>query len=146
MHFKGSHIVALLNVDHYTLSASFSAGGIFIPFARAVRGAPASVGYVRVCDRFFLGNPKVRGFETKGLGPRAPRSVQKSPSAADSIGASANGDALGGDLFGAAMVSLSALVPHPKLAKYGVRWHLFANGGSLVERYRPTNVAGAPEQ
>lgn len=52
------------------------------------------------------------------------------------------GDALGGDLYGTAMVGLSGRLPHPKLAALGVRWHLFVNAGSLVERYRPKNVAG----
>jgi hypothetical protein len=54
------------------------------------------------------------------------------------------GDSLGGDLYSAAMVSLSGLMPHTKLASYGVRWHIFANAGSLVERFRPANVAGQP--
>ena len=53
------------------------------------------------------------------------------------------GDALGGDLFGAGLLSVSGYLPHAKLASYGLRWHVFANGGALVERFRPSSVGGA---
>ena len=115
-----------------TLSSSLHCGGIFMPLARG-----RNVGYVRVCDRFFLGSERVRGFQNKGLGPRdehlaVPRSKIDSGGGDDNDWTSMWGDALGGDLYGSGLVAVSGYLPHHKLASYGMRWHVFANCGTLV--------------
>ena len=61
----------------------------------------------QICDRFFVGGPSsLRGFEYKGIGPRAP---------ADQGGAS-GGDALGGDMFYTLGATLAFPFPHAVLA------------------------------
>ncbi len=115
-----------------TFSSSLHCGGIFMPLAQR-----RNAGYIRVCDRFFLGSERVRGFQNQGLGPRAehtavPRSKVDSGGGDDNDWTSMWGDALGGDLYGSALVSASGLLPQRKLASFGMRWHVFANCGTLV--------------
>ena len=63
---------------------------------------------VRTIDRFFLGGPtSLRGFQERGVGPRAPiRAVS---------GASPYGDALGGDVSALASVALQLPLPSRRL-------------------------------
>jgi outer membrane protein insertion porin family len=72
-----------------------------------------------IADRFFLGGPSsVRGFNTRGIGPRAPGST------------SLNSDSLGGDAFWS--VGLGLLTPVPLMETYeSFKLHFFANAGSL---------------
>ncbi|CAK4668040.1 hypothetical protein LEN26_021391 [Aphanomyces euteiches] len=77
----------------------------------------------RISDRFFLGGPlSLRGFNHKGVGPRA------NPD----DGGVTKGDALGGEVFYSVGASLGFPFPLPLLAILGVRGHLFANAGSLM--------------
>ncbi|EQC29654.1 hypothetical protein SDRG_12658 [Saprolegnia diclina VS20] len=77
----------------------------------------------RISDRFFLGGPlTLRGFNHKGVGPRA------NPD----DGGVATGDALGGEFYYSACASLGFPFPLPLLAILGVRGHVFCNAGSLM--------------
>ncbi|KAK1948267.1 SAM50-like protein SPAC17C9.06 [Phytophthora citrophthora] len=77
----------------------------------------------RISDRFFLGGPmNVRGFNHKGIGPRA--------SPLD--GGVAQGDALGGDVSYNGTASVGFPVPLPLFAALGLRGQLFANAGNLT--------------
>lgn len=69
-------------------------------------------------DRFFLGGcTDVRGFATRGIGPRE------------------RDDALGGDAFIAAAAHLYTPIPIERLREQNdrIRCHFFANGGSCVK-------------
>ncbi|RQM18303.1 hypothetical protein DD237_000069 [Peronospora effusa] len=77
----------------------------------------------RISDRFFLGGPmNVRGFNHKGIGPRA--------SPLD--GGVPQGDALGGDISYNGTASMGFPVPLPLLAALGLRGQVFANAGNLT--------------
>lgn len=77
----------------------------------------------RISDRFFLGGPtSVRGFNHKGIGPRA--------SPLD--GGVAQGDALGGDVSYNGTASVGFPVPLPLFAALGLRGQFFANAGNLT--------------
>ena len=77
----------------------------------------------RISDRFFLGGPTIlRGFQHKGIGPRA------SPE----DGGNLNGDALGGEVMYNASVSLGFPLPIPALMMAGFKGHFFANAGNLT--------------
>lgn len=76
---------------------------------------------VRIFDRLFQGGPTIlRGFEHMGVGKRAE-------------GGSRFGDALGGEIAGRLLASLSMPLPIPKLAENGVRLQGFCNYGNLVD-------------
>ena len=74
-------------------------GGYYYPLAEeVVAGVSGKVGYifgiddqVRINDRYFLGGDNLRGFETRGAGPR------------DSL----TGDALGGNTFAEGTVEVT---------------------------------------
>lgn len=73
----------------------------------------------RLSDRFFLGGPlNVRGFNHKGIGPRA------SPS----DGGVKSGDALGGDVSYAASASMGFPLPFPLMAVRSTRISLRGTG------------------
>ncbi|CAH0477369.1 unnamed protein product [Peronospora belbahrii] len=77
----------------------------------------------RISDRFFLGGPmNVRGFNHKGIGPRA--------SPLD--GGVAQGDALGGDVSYNGTASVGFPVPLPLLAALGLRGQAYVNTGNLT--------------
>jgi outer membrane protein assembly factor BamA len=59
----------------------------------------------------------LRGFRTKGLGPRAGRS----PSGAK-----------GGDAFFTLSAAMTADPPSQALQAFGVKWHMFANAGNNI--------------
>lgn len=61
---------------HFRLPANFILttsleGGYIQPFGNA--GLPAGADRVRLTDRFFLGEPQMRGFDIRGVGPRVVR-------------------------------------------------------------------------
>ncbi|RKO91707.1 surface antigen-domain-containing protein [Blyttiomyces helicus] len=87
----------------FSLSTSFR-GGLLLPFNCAS---------TRINDRFFLGGPlTIRGFRQSGVGPQDKE------------------DAIGGDAYWAAGVSL--LTPLPYLVDKPMKGHFFINGGSLA--------------
>ena len=92
---------------------------------------------VRISDRFFLGNPRVRGFRTKGVGPWDTR--------AGSDPKYELGDALGGDLHTCGSLALSCPLPTCKLPmSTGARLQCFANAGSNIQMNEPgVRISGA---
>jgi len=77
----------------------------------------------RINDRFFLGGPVVmRGFRTKGLGPRG--------SAAGSSGAAAC--AKGGDAFFSAALTATFDLPSRVLEALNIKGHVFCNVGNNI--------------
>jgi outer membrane protein insertion porin family len=56
-------------LGNFILSVGFE-GGIIVPFGKD-RGA--GIDRVRITDRFFLGEPEMRGFDIRGIGPRVLR-------------------------------------------------------------------------
>jgi outer membrane protein assembly factor BamA len=82
---------------------------------KAADNTPAAKGpytAVPVLDRFFHNTLFVRGVAPRDIGPKA------------------GADALGGDLYTAATVSLSAAIP--RYEQLPVRPHVFVNAGNLV--------------
>ena len=77
----------------------------------------------RLPDRFFLGGPlQLKGFRTKGLGPRAK---------IDGKGFDAAG-AKGGDAYFAAGAAITTMLPSQALQAANARLHAFANCGNNV--------------
>ncbi len=68
---------------------------------------------VRINDRFFLGNPRIRGFNIAGLGPRDPVTL----------------DALGGNRMYNGTVAV--LIPIGKAKEFGIKTSAFVDFGSL---------------
>jgi len=74
----------------------------------------------RINDRFFLGGPVVmRGFRTKGLGPRG-------------SGKSSSSCAKGGDAFFTAGVTATMDLPSRVLQALNVKGHVFCNTGNNI--------------
>jgi len=111
------------------LSFSTSATvGALLPFGRSVSpvgglaSMPTFAGAAStLSDRFHLGGypagpyqPGLRGFGARGCGPRS----------------CVGGEATGGDYMGTILLSASAPVPHPSLAKY-LRTMAFLNVGTI---------------
>lgn len=89
----------------------------------AVRARPS-----HLLDRYYLGGARnMRGFDTKGIAPRA----------LPQRGGVPFGDALGGDFSAWAAVVASAPVPYPSLAKMGVRATASLRAGNVL-RHAPT--------
>ena len=86
-----------------------------------------------ISDRFFVGGPSsLRGFQFKGVGPRADAGEGGVP----------GGDALGGDVYFTYGAVLSFPFPHPVLAGSGLRGHIFANAGNLLPSCRSLSGGG----
>ncbi len=107
------------NVRYVRTQASYN---YFIPIhGRWIFGAKAEGGHIlglgkdiRINDRFFLGNPRMRGFEQAGIGPR------------DNL----TTDALGGNVFYKA--SLEVYIPLGSGAReLGIEASMFIDAGAL---------------
>ncbi|CAM9335760.1 unnamed protein product [Choristocarpus tenellus] len=94
--------------------------GALMPFSEGVN--------TRLNDRFFLGGPcTLRGFESFGAGPRAPREEGGRP----------RGDALGGDITYTVSAALSVPFRNASFEFAASRMHLFANMGHLTSWKSP---------
>lgn len=72
----------------------------------------------RISDRFFVGGPLLmRGFRTKGLGPRSGRNPA---------------GAKGGDVFFTACTAVTADLPSQPLRAFAIKMHAFVNAGNCV--------------
>ena len=87
-------------------------------------------------DRFYLGGPlSIRGFETRGMGPKA---IYPSPIPDSTY----NQDSLGGDAYWS--LGMSMLMPVPFFSDYdSVKMHAFYNTGSLFKLHAFSNNIGA---
>ena len=92
-HYLRSTIVA---------SKFWGLGSGFVLNAQAEGGHIQGIGQdVRLTDRFFLGDPQIRGFDIRGVGPRVTRSYYDTSTVPATFTASSNdtSEALGGDTY-----------------------------------------------
>jgi outer membrane protein insertion porin family len=129
---------------HFNLGSRFvlnfsAEGGYIYPFGSAP--TPTS-DKVRLTDRFFLGEPQMRGFDIRGVGPRVVRyaNVDLTNPAAPVLDTSTDGqidDALGGRAYYQGRVELD--IPLGTGAKeLGLRPSIFLDVGSVFSVRRPT--------
>ncbi len=129
---------------HFNLGSRFvlnisAEGGYIYPFGSAP--SPGS-DKVRLTDRFFLGEPQMRGFDIRGVGPRVVRyaNVDLTNPAAPVLDTSSDGqidDALGGRAYYQGRVELD--IPLGTGAKeLGLRPSIFLDVGSVFSVKRPT--------
>ncbi|KTD99486.1 MAG: outer membrane protein assembly factor BamA [Sphingopyxis sp.] len=131
---------------HFNLGSRFilnlsAEGGYIYPFGG--RPTPTS-DKVRLTDRFFLGEPQMRGFDIRGVGPRVIRySVDNTDPANPIVVTDANGergqidDALGGRAYYQGRIELD--IPLGTGAKeMGLRPSIFVDVGSVFSVRRPT--------
>ena len=130
---------------HFNLGSRFilnlsAEGGYIYPFGG--RPTPTS-DKVRLTDRFFLGEPQMRGFDIRGVGPRVIRySVDNTDPANPIVVTDANGergqidDALGGRAYDQGRIELD--IPLGTGAKeMGLRPSIFVDVGSVFSVRRP---------
>ena len=117
------------------LTVGFS-GGVVVPSAIGGSMDNASKNRVRINDRIFLNNElMLRGFERRGIGPRAesitskPEEVLHRNSKQPPVEA---GYALGGNGQFLASMRLEFPFPIPALHYAGCRMHLFGNCGNSL--------------
>jgi outer membrane protein insertion porin family len=119
-------------LGNFTFSASIE-GGLILPFGKSAVSSPSS-DKVRLTDRFFLGEPQIRGFDIRGVGPRA----QRVPYIADAAGnpilttdkTRITDDALGGRAYYKGRLELE--IPLGSGAKeLGLRPSIFLDVGSV---------------
>ncbi|MGH6780787.1 MAG: outer membrane protein assembly factor BamA, partial [Sphingomonadaceae bacterium] len=127
-------------------------GGHILPLESS-RGA--GIDRVRLTDRFFLGEPQIRGFDIRGVGPR----IQRIPYIADSTGKlvlstdkkNVVDDALGGRTYYLARAELE--IPLGSGAReLGLRPSIFVDAGAVFGVTKPrltqfpdSNGDGIPE-
>ncbi len=116
------------NVRYIRTQANYN---YFVPiYGRWIFGAKAEGGHIlalgqdiRINDRFFLGNPRMRGFEQAGIGPR------------DNL----TTDALGGNVFYKG--SLEIFIPLGSGAReLGIEASAFVDAGALFSIDLPKNL------
>ncbi|WP_414711958.1 outer membrane protein assembly factor BamA, partial [Sphingopyxis sp.] len=131
---------------HFNLGSRFilnlsAEGGYIYPFGG--RPTPTS-DKVRLTDRFFLGEPQMRGFDIRGIGPRVIRySVNNADPANPIVVTDGDGDrgqiddALGGRAYYQGRIELD--IPLGTGAKeMGLRPSIFLDVGSVFSVRRPT--------
>ncbi len=129
---------------HFNLGSRFilnisAEGGYIYPFGSAP--TPTS-DKVRLTDRFFLGEPQMRGFDIRGIGPRVVRyaNVDLTNPAAPVLDTSSDAqidDALGGRAYYQGRVEID--IPLGTGAKeLGLRPSIFLDVGSVFSVRRPT--------
>jgi outer membrane protein insertion porin family len=129
---------------HFNLGSRFilnisAEGGYIYPFGSAP--SPGS-DKVRLTDRFFLGEPQMRGFDIRGIGPRVVRyaNVDLTNPAAPILDTSSDAqidDALGGRAYYQGRVEID--IPLGTGAKeLGLRPSIFLDVGSVFSVKRPT--------
>ncbi|ODU20912.1 MAG: outer membrane protein assembly factor BamA [Sphingomonas sp. SCN 67-18] len=116
-------------------------GGYVLPFGS---GEGPGIDKVRLTDRFFLGEPQIRGFDIRGVGPR----VQRIPYTTDSDGNQVLvtdrrqifDDALGGRAYYMARAELE--IPLGSGAReMGLRPSIFVDAGAVFGVKRPKATA-----
>jgi outer membrane protein insertion porin family len=125
----------------FILSLSAEAGSI-IPLA----GTPASgADPVRLTDRFFLGEPQIRGFDIRGVGPRV---LRKQYDATSATGFNEDRNAISDDALGGRAYYFSRLeleIPLGSGAKeLGLRPSVFLDAGAVFGIKAPVLQDYAP--
>ncbi len=119
-------------------SKYWSVGGGFI-FSLAAEGGyiksfksrtGEGVDDVRISDRFFLGEPQIRGFDIRGVGPRVIRYALNSDGSVNYSRSQATDDALGGHAYYVARAELE--IPMGSGAReMGLRPSIFVDAGAV---------------
>ena len=110
------------------------------------QGASASSDPIRLVDRFFLGEPQIRGFDIRGVGPRIIRKPYLTDSSGNITGVDENrdnwtDDALGGRAMYLAHAELE--IPLGAGAKdMGIRPSVFIDAGAVFGLRKPTDENG----
>jgi outer membrane protein insertion porin family len=96
---------------------------------------------VRLIDRFFLGEPEIRGFDIRGVGPRVQRFPYDSTGNLVTDKKSVTDDALGGRAYYLARIELEIPLG-ASLKELGLRPSIFADAGALFGIKQPilTNI------
>jgi outer membrane protein insertion porin family len=125
-------------LGNFIFSTSFEAGAV-IPFG-ASRGA--GIDKVRLTDRFFLGEPELRGFDIRGVGPRVTRFFYKADGTLNRDRNAISDDAIGGRYSYKGRLELE--IPLGSGAKeLGLRPSLFVDVGSVFGTKRPFLIGRA---
>ncbi|MCF8708464.1 outer membrane protein assembly factor BamA [Rhizorhapis sp. SPR117] len=131
----------------FIFSLSGEAGYIHSLEKQRFDDANQPIDKVRLTDRFFLGEPQMRGFDIRGIGPRVKRFFL-SDADGDGVYERASGnntqdDALGGKIYYQARAELE--IPLGSGAKeMGLRPSIFVDAGAVAGLKNPvlTNFAG----
>ncbi|MFM9978915.1 MAG: outer membrane protein assembly factor BamA [Sphingomonadaceae bacterium] len=121
--------------SNFIFSAS-AEGGFIISFEKS-RGA--GIDNVRLTDRFFLGEPQMRGFDIRGIGPRVLRKFydSTSPTGFNEDRNSISDDALGGRAYYQGRLELE--IPLGSGAReLGLRPSVFVDAGAVFGLDEPT--------
>ncbi len=126
-------------LGNFIFSTAFE-GGVIVPFGKS-RGV--GVDKVRINDRFFLGEPEMRGFDIRGIGPRVQRAFYNPGTAVLNTERTAiNDDAIGGKFYYKGRVELE--IPLGSGAReLGLRPSLFLDIGSVFGVKRPFLIGRA---
>jgi outer membrane protein insertion porin family len=117
---------------NFIFSAAFE-GGAVMPFGKS-RGP--GIDKVRLTDRFFLGEPEMRGFDIRGVGPRVQRLFYNANGTLNRDPNSISDDALGGRYYYKGRLELE--IPLGSGAsELGLRPSVFLDVGSVFGTKRP---------
>ena len=124
---------------NFVFTASLE-GGYILPFGNN-SNTPGS-DRVRLTDRFFLGEPQMRGFDIRGVGPRVIRytDVDLTNTLVPVVGEDSNttvDDALGGRAYYQGRAELEIPLS-PGARELGLRPSIFMDVGSVFSVRRPT--------
>ncbi|MDN4633225.1 outer membrane protein assembly factor BamA [Sphingomonas sp. PsM26] len=130
-HYLRSTIVA---------SKFWGLGAGFVLNAQAEGGHIQGIGQdVRLTDRFFLGDPQIRGFDIRGVGPRVTRAYYDTSTVPATLTATSNNttEALGGNTYYRGRLELQ--VPLGAGAReLGLRPSIYADIGAVFGGKMPT--------
>jgi outer membrane protein insertion porin family len=119
-------------------------GGYILPLEKS---PGPGIDAVRLTDRFFLGEPQIRGFDIRGVGPRVIRrfynlTPDNDPNTDDTFvkGGQNSDDALGGRAYYLARAELE-LPLGSGARELGLRPSLFVDVGAVFGVKRPQNTA-----
>ncbi len=128
---------------------SISAEGGYIHSLEKARYDPtgAEVDKVRLTDRFFLGEPQIRGFNIRGIGPRVKRWYLQQDADGNYVRQSGNNnvadDALGGRIYYMARGEVE--IPLGSGAReMGLRPSVFVDAGAVAGLKNPSVIGHSP--
>lgn len=125
-------------LGNFVLSVA-AEGGIIHPFGSS-RGP--GIDRIRINDRFFLGEPEMRGFDIRGLGPRVQRLQYLADGTLNRDKNAITDDALGGRYYYKGRVELE--IPLSSGAReLGLRPSIFLDVGSVWGLKRPSLIGKA---